>query len=526
MGPTPPPTAAAWRRHLTPGRVFFLVSLVHALWAVHLGWDHAILDNHPFRQSQTALTASYMVGRPPKLAYETPVLGPPWSIPMEFPLYQWIVAGLVTVLGTPLEQTGRFVSVAFFLLTLVPANLILRRCEVSAEGRLVILGLFLLSPFYLFWSRTFMIESTALFLSVSYVAAAWSALESPRPLRVATALLFGGLAGPVKVTTFATFLLAAGLLAVRAWWLSRRPEPRAAWGAGRLATAALLLAFPVVTTALWTHFADAQKELNPLGKALTSTTLREWNFGTLAQRADLGVWGTQFSRAIAAVDVPVLLAGLGGLLLTRRRWRLIAVCTFLYLSAFLLFCNVYRHTYYPYANNIFLLGAAGLGVVALLEANRPLRALAPALLLGFFGLECYRHSDLYGWIQESNVRGAADAGRAIEGATQEDEVLVGLGLDWTSEYAYCSRRRALMRPGSAAEGLGHFRECLAQLDGYRVGAVAIKKSTLAPYSIDDAPDLLAKCGWHGRVVYSDAYMTIYAASAEAAVEGPRSPPER
>ena len=45
------------------------------------------------------------------LRYETPVLGPPWSLPFEFPLYQGIVAGLAKIFSTPLDQTGRFVSI-------------------------------------------------------------------------------------------------------------------------------------------------------------------------------------------------------------------------------------------------------------------------------------------------------------------------------------------------------------------------------------------------------------------------------
>jgi hypothetical protein len=512
MGPTPPPPTPTWRRHVTPGRVFFVACLLHALWAVSLGWDHTICDFHPFRQTQTALSAYWMVGRPPQLAYETPVLGPPWSIPLEFPVYQWTVAGLVTALGTPLEPTGRFVSVAFFLLTLVPANLILRRFGVSAEGRLIILGLFLLSPFYLFWSRTFMIESTALFLSVSYLAAVQAALESPRPLRVGAALLFGGLAGPVKVTTFAAFLLAAGLLAVRAWWLGRRADPGARGAARRLAPALLLLTFPVVTTVMWTHFADVQKERNPLGKGLTSANMRDWNFGTLERRADPTLWRTFAEQAVQAVDVPLLLIGVAGALLAPGRRALIAACLVLFLTPFLVFTNLFRHEYYPYANNIFLVVAAGLGVVGFVEANRLLRALAPAVLLGLFGVECYRHYQWYGPILDYNDPLQREVGRAIERATQEDEVLVGLGFDWTSELAFYSKRRTLMRTGTTADGLRAFPECLAQLEGYRVGAVVIKTKDLGPYSHDELPALLARCGWEGHLVYEGHLMIVYAAS--------------
>ena len=106
----------------------------------------------------------------PWLIYETPVLGPPWTIPFEFPLYQWTVAVLVWSTGMALDPAGRSVSIAFFLLTLWPTERILAALRVTLPCRLVILSLLVASPFYIFWSGTFLIESTALFLATSSLA--------------------------------------------------------------------------------------------------------------------------------------------------------------------------------------------------------------------------------------------------------------------------------------------------------------------------------------------------------------------
>ena len=43
-----------------------------------------------------------------------------------------------------------------------------------------------------------------------------------------------------------------------------------------------------------TNHANELKSLNEFGSALTSTSLREWNFGTLAQRFSFGLWGKVF----------------------------------------------------------------------------------------------------------------------------------------------------------------------------------------------------------------------------------------
>ena len=85
-----------------------------SLWAVSQGWQNPLLDFHKFRQTQTAISTYYMLGKAPSLAYEVPVLGEPWAAPMEFPVFQWAVAAIVTLFGTALDQTGRFVSCFFF----------------------------------------------------------------------------------------------------------------------------------------------------------------------------------------------------------------------------------------------------------------------------------------------------------------------------------------------------------------------------------------------------------------------------
>src|SRR5262249_20433758 len=102
--PKPSPPCQGNHRRLAAVGIFFGLCALYSLDTLTIGWNNPITDYHAFRQTQTAISAYYMVGRPPSLAYETPVLGPPWSIPFEFPLYQWVVAGLVTVLKTPLDQ--------------------------------------------------------------------------------------------------------------------------------------------------------------------------------------------------------------------------------------------------------------------------------------------------------------------------------------------------------------------------------------------------------------------------------------
>ena len=76
--------------------LLFAVMLGLTLWFTTRSWDASIRDRHEFRQHQTALSTYWMRETGYKLDYETPLFGPPWSVPMEFPVYQWITA---TALG-------------------------------------------------------------------------------------------------------------------------------------------------------------------------------------------------------------------------------------------------------------------------------------------------------------------------------------------------------------------------------------------------------------------------------------------
>src|SRR5258708_29091559 len=134
-------------------------------------------------------------------------------------------------------------SLTFFLLSLFPAYVPLGPFRLSRDNRLVILSLFLVSPFYVFWSRAFLIESTVLFLSVCYLACCLRCLEAPGRWIATAAVCFGVLAGLVKITTFAVFFSAGGLaLGWRGLSLFRAgPSPPRLAPPGRLFCPFLLL---------------------------------------------------------------------------------------------------------------------------------------------------------------------------------------------------------------------------------------------------------------------------------------------
>ena len=92
-----------------------------------------ILEQDAFRQTLTALTSYWMIEEGWSFSYQTPVVGYPWKLPFEFPLYQSVVALVAWAGQWPLEPVGRLVSFGFLLGCAWPAAAIATRLKVPRE---------------------------------------------------------------------------------------------------------------------------------------------------------------------------------------------------------------------------------------------------------------------------------------------------------------------------------------------------------------------------------------------------------
>lgn len=440
-----------------------LAGLAYSLHALATVWSAPILEKHQFRQTQTALSAYWLLQGGPALAYQTPVVGAPWVIPFEFPLYQWCVAG-VARLGVPLDSAGRLVSWLYYAASLPLAAYVLRRIGLPRDMILGALVLWLFSPLYVFWSRTFMIESCAVFLALAFLAGLVLYLDLLRRkaglslLVLATALMAGAavLAALVKITTFFAFALAGGAITLHAMITAwRRDGLKAALIAGIAPGLAVLAA--LVATSWWVAFSDALKAQSPIGALLTSTALHDWNFGT-EKLADSTFWRSVVAGRATSDAVGSrlgLIVALAGLLLPRTR-TVAAAGLVLYVAPFLVFTNLHNvHNYYQYANALFLVLAVGAGVwaVSQLPGVRPAlaRTAAGLLLLVLAAGEMialpYQLPPVSAEIQARTLAVAQEAARL----TGKDEAIFVFGYEWSSEIAYYAQRRAVSVPNWATD---------------------------------------------------------------------------
>lgn len=495
----------------------FVVLFAYSLWAFKQGWQYPILEMHGFRQTQTAISVYYILHGGPWFAYETPVLGIPWSIPHEFPLYQWIVVALVTLFRTPIDQTGRFVSVGFLYLSLLPASALLAVLGIRRMHRLVFLTLFLASPLYLFWSRSFMIESTALFLGLAYVASGATYLLTRRWYLALLAVASGVLAALVKPTTFFGFGVVAGILLIKNWVDRGRHEHRIETIKGYAVYFAALAVIPFLSLVMWTHYADGLKALNPLGELLTSKALSQWCYGTLDQRLSVELWiDVVYRRMVPDIlGSRLVLWPLVGFLVAAVFSRMpnripVAMAVLAFVVVILAFTNLHIvHNYYQYANGVFLIAAVGFALQGQLELGLPNRLIALGVVVCILAVGVQHFNRAYLPAQRADTTGTPLFASAIAAKelTRPDDVLLILGYDWSSEVPYYSERRALMEPGWVPWQTPTFQAALANLRSTHLGAMLVCQDARSKQ--DEIQSRLAALGFSQTPAYQNVSCDIY-----------------
>jgi hypothetical protein len=331
---------------------------------------------HSFRQTQTAITSYSMLHGGPWLAYETPVLGPSWSIPFEFPIYQLFAAALVWLTGIPLDSTGRLLSYGFLLLTLTPVRSLVRAYHLDRNAEWFFAVLLIASPLYLFWGTTFLIETLAVLLSFAFLAETARAVRGRRRLMTALAIVYGSLAVLCKITTFAPFYALAGLILVENVWVAwtRRQRMR-----HRIIIGATIMMPPPLLFLLWDHWADMRKMANPIGKYMIANTpmMKAWIFGAWSQLLSVAsIYALQRciidTLGVAGVFILILLTVLALYIRFLKRFEvlLILAAVAAFLAPFGVFTNLHIvHNYYDAANAVFLLCAVAIVLSSLFEAG-------------------------------------------------------------------------------------------------------------------------------------------------------------
>ncbi len=382
-----------------------------------------LTEAHAFRQTQTAYTAVLFARDGIDLLHpKLPVLGPPWEVPFEFPLFQ-AVASVPMTMGVPAEIALRGTSLIAFALSGAVLWVILAR-HAGSRAAVFGLGAFLFSPLAMLWSRASLIEFIPTAGALAFV---WGVMEWRRSGRSGwwfLALFGGALAVLVKPTTAAFYLApAVFVLPVRS----------------KAIASVVLIAVPAILGLGWTIHADAIKVASPFTANLTSSALSEWTFGTLAQRLDAGEWATILLR-LGVIVGGLVLVPVG--LYARARP---AVLTLWFAAAafapILVFFNLYAiHDYYLTAVAPAFAALFGIGLAA---ARAPSVRLAAVLAYAAF-VVCTAPYWSAAYDPSADPEHLRTQARQLAAATTPDEPIAIRGRDWDPGLLFLASRRGLM----------------------------------------------------------------------------------
>lgn len=423
-----------------------------------------LLETHAHRQTQTAYTAVlYAEGAIDLLRPPLPILGPPGSIPQEFPIFQAFGA-LVMRLGVAPDLAMRLAGLATFLLAAWFVYLLARRL-MGQFGSLITLAAFLFNPLAWVYGRTSLIEYLAAAGGIGFLYFAIRWMEEGRPWSWGLAAGMGMLGILVKVTTGGFLLLPA-----LAW---RSPSGR--WGFQRISVW-VLVAASILVGAAWSAWAQSVREETPASLFLSMENQLAWFFGLASQRLELSTWRVPLVAMLAITGSAFFIWGPLAVLRARessQRLFLLALLSLVPLMPLLL-VNLYAiHDYYWVAVSPMVAIAVGLGAEWIRGRSRGRRVrrlavgLAGAWVATIVGL-IPTWTIIYGTPPEEE--GAMRMARFIREHSDEEDWVVLEGWGWNPTFFYYADRRGLAVPGpDPTLDAGQFgRQDISEIDIERI----------------------------------------------------------
>jgi hypothetical protein len=442
------------------------LALVGLAIAIHIPTlNQPLLETQSFRQTTTAYPALlfHLEGinlfRP-----QVPVFGPPFLLPIEFPLFQ-AAASLVMDLGLAPDPAVRLTALACFAITALLVWRLLVDVAGEASG-LAGLAAFLFSPLGLLVSRMSLMEymATAGALAFVYWGLRWH--ETGKWRWYGAALVAGTVGLLVKSTTGVIYLVPLMVLVMGVWFRGKLPVGRRPVYAIAIV---VLFGLPLLLAAGWTVYADGVRAANPESAWFSSSGgLAGSYLGTLQQKLDPTTWFNLVDLAQSllfggALWLLGLLALAAGNLLTRRAFAISLV-----LSACigpLLFTYQYLvpgQEYYFAAISPLVAIAVGMAVgwVWRERHHRVSQIVLISLALGW-AITLHLSQGYWGrqYVPVDDAQQILPAADFVAAHTQPDELVALAGDDWDPSIFYYARREGLMVRGAVGPDVyAHLRE--------------------------------------------------------------------
>ena len=400
------------------------------------------LDLYSFRQAQTALSIYWAFDASSIFEYYTPVLGFPYSIPFEMPLFQYFVS----LFGPDYIFNARLINyIACFILAVIVNIKIFDYLKIEKKGVFYIaLALIISNPFYLYWGRSVLIEPFALLFTIVSLIGLSKFEKDGSAFSYFGFLVFLILALLQKITTVLPVIFVVGL-----FYIIFKTKSRSL-----VSVKSLIVITSVITSILiaysWVLHTDNLKMLSTVGMLLTSDNLNSWNYGHY-RLLESEFWFNVFLKRGIVQNlfgcfglIPIMYASF-----IDRRLRFVNVSLFcVYFSHIFMFPNLHlQHSYYQFSANIYLVISFITSFVFVVNRAR-LGLLFLFSLIFLFSFNATLFFYKYYPVITENFNSSRDVlvSEKIKSSTSVDQGFIMFGNDWSSTIPLFSERKALLIP--------------------------------------------------------------------------------
>lgn len=408
------------------------------------------------------------------LNYQTPLYGPPWQIPFEFPLFQ-AIAAVISKMGIgDLVFACRLTALLSFYLSALFLYLVCKEIFMDNRTNFAIITIYLWLPYNIYYSLEPLIDYLALALALAYLFFILSWLKTGSSnWNALFATIFGSLSVLVKPTTapivvipIITFVVKDIVAIYRRnftqalnlrFVLSKILDLRGYWLA-----LVLMATVPLLAGSFWTRYSDQVKNSSIFTQWLTSPALVTWNFGTWELRSDLSIW---IAYAIVAqrflLPYGLVCFGILGLYIaikerikfgnTNERISLFIISIGASsLLVFVVFINLYRHEYYYIALSASLAIMAGYGIRRFWQTSQE-----PPRILGFvfvlftivfliFNIKDYIMFRDIAISDTQKMQQSITWAREVQQYVLADDWVAFVESDWDPTYVYSLERKIMV----------------------------------------------------------------------------------
>jgi hypothetical protein len=426
-----------------------------------------------WRPIQTEMTAYWFVREGINLVnYQTPLYGPPWQVPFEFPLFQATAAFVFKTGIGSLDFASRLTALLYFYLSAFLLYLVCKKIFSDSQTIFIIFSLYILLPYNIYYSTEPLIDYLALALALAYLyfILSWLSIRSFWTALLATicgslGILVKPTTTPIVIIPIIAFVL-KDILAIygndfnRPFDLRHLLEKvwmqRIYW-----LTLMVMAVVPLLMGSMWTRHTDLVKENSLLTEWLTSKALQNWNFGTWALRTDPNIWINYISVArrfllpyglsVFGVLGIFIAMGIPSFPWEKPDIRLFLLSVVASVGAVLMiFLNLYLHQYYYICLSASMAIIGGYGLAQFWQLKGNLHFIFTvlfaiwAIIFVVFNIKDYQMFRGNAMSDNASMEQVVARARDVQQYIPPDEWVAVVEYDWNPTYVYPLERKAMV----------------------------------------------------------------------------------